>query len=71
VLGAPGDFLNSGNVNGIAAVQLVLLNNEYKTSDGLVGKRVRATGTPFKAITGHHHSKVLLIVKTLSPEPRH
>ena len=65
LVGTLGDELNSEDVAGVSAVQLVLTHNEYVTHARLVGKRVMATGTFFRAHTGHHHTPVLLTVTSL------
>lgn len=57
--------LNSAH-QGIRVVQLVVEPNIYKEDAALVCKRVVATGTLFGAISGHHHTPVLLSVKTLA-----
>jgi hypothetical protein len=51
----------------VRLVQLVVDREAYKKYRRLVGKRVIATGTLFASITGHHHTPVLLTVKTLEP----
>src|SRR5215472_6654357 len=52
---------------GIRRIQLVFLDqSSYKTYSKLLGKRVVATGTLFGEHTGHHHTPVLLTVKTLA-----
>jgi hypothetical protein len=43
-----------------------LAPDAYAAYKELVGKRVVASGTLFGAITGHHHTPVLLTVRTLS-----
>ncbi len=68
VKGTPGDVLNGEDVIGVKLLQLVLTHGEYKTHDRLVGEKVKATGTLFAAFTGHHHTPVLLQVRTLEPE---
>jgi Domain of unknown function (DUF4431) len=50
----------------IQSVQLVFLDpGYYKRDKNLAGKRVVATGTLFGAISGHHHTPVLLTVASL------
>ncbi len=49
----------------IRAIQLVVEPEVYKTHVELIGKYVLVTGTLFGAISGHHHTPVLLSVKTL------
>jgi hypothetical protein len=51
----------------VRLVQLVVNKEAYKRYRKLVGKRVIATGMLFASITGHHHTPVLLTVKTLEP----
>ena len=50
---------------GVTAIQLVLEPEAYKTYKPMVGREVVATGTLFGAHTGHHHTPVLLTVKTI------
>jgi hypothetical protein len=51
---------------GVGSIQLVLSPDAYAAYKELVGKRVVVSGTLFGATTGHHHSPVLLTVRTLS-----
>ena len=46
---------------GVSAVQLILT----KYDKTLVGRKVVATGTLFRAHTGHHHTKVVLTVSSI------
>lgn len=50
----------------VATVQLVVDPLTYKSDSKLLGKRVVATGKLFGAITGHHHTPVVLNVTTLA-----
>lgn len=50
------------NVN---AIQVVIDREESETKAELVGKRVTAVGTLFSAITAHHHTPVVMMVKKL------
>ena len=54
----------------IREVQLVLESAMYKTYSGLIGRRVVAQGTLFGAHTGHHHTPVLLTVKSIEAAGR-
>lgn len=49
----------------IRHIQLVLKTSEYEQYKTLVGRRVTATGTLSGKLTGHHHTPVLLTVRTL------
>ncbi len=50
----------------VRKVQLVMINDGmYHSHSPLLGKKVVAIGTLFGAHTGHHHTSVLLIVKSL------
>jgi hypothetical protein len=51
---------------GVGSIQLVLSPDAYAAYKELVGKRVVVSGTLFGAVTGHHHTPVLLTVRTLS-----
>jgi hypothetical protein len=50
----------------ISMVQLVVGPEVYKRQANLVGKHVVSSGTLFGAISGHHHTPVLLSAKTLA-----
>ena len=41
-------------------IQLLLSDEQYARYKGLLGKRVAVSGRLFHAITGHHHTNVLL-----------
>jgi hypothetical protein len=49
----------------IIEVQLILDPTAYKTDKGLMGRDVIVSGTLFGAHTGHHHTPVLLTVKSI------
>jgi len=49
----------------VQKIQLVVDPSVYKTQKYLVGKLVTVSGTLFGAHTGHHHTPVLLTVKSL------
>jgi len=67
VRGTPGDDLNRADVANVSTVQLILLHDEYKTQAHLMGQSVKVTGTLSTAITGHHHTPVVLQVTTIEP----
>jgi Domain of unknown function (DUF4431) len=67
VRGIPGDDRNRADVANVSTVQLILLHDEYKTHTRLMGHSVKATGTLSTAITGHHHTPVVLEVTKLEP----
>jgi len=50
----------------IKEIQLVLQPEQYTQHSALVGKKVVATGTLFGKRTAHHHTPVLLTVRTLA-----
>jgi hypothetical protein len=62
VRGTPADDLNRADVANVATVQLILLHDEYKTHARMIGRSVKVTGTLSTAITGHHHTPVVLEV---------
>lgn len=64
----PPDELNSPE-RDVSQIQLVLKREHYERFAQLVGRRARAAGTLFHAISGHHHTSVLLTVDALSPAP--
>src|SRR5215831_7668862 len=51
--------------SGIHEIQLVLQPEQYQQRKGMVGRKVLATGTLFGEHTGHHHTPVILAVRTL------
>jgi hypothetical protein len=65
VSGTPGDAHDAADVTGVSAVQLIVRHGEYTASADLIGHRVRVTGTLSAAITGHHHTPVVLDVRRL------
>jgi len=61
----PADLVDEAKTN-IHRIQLVFISEEaYVTYRRLLGKRVVATGTLYGSFTGHHHTPVLLRVKSL------
>ena len=56
--------------SGIHEIQLVLQPEQYQRHKGMVGRKVLATGTLFGEHTGHHHTPVLLTVRTLEEPPK-
>lgn len=51
--------------SGIHSIQLVVKPEQYQRHKGMVGRKVVVTGTLFGEITGHHHTPMLLTVRTL------
>lgn len=64
----PPDELNARE-EGVSQVQLSLRAEQYSEFERFVGERARATGTLTHAISGHHHTPVLLFVRALAPAP--
>lgn len=56
--------------SGIHEIQLVIQPEQYQQHKGMVGRKVLATGTLFGEHTGHHHTPVLLTVRTLNEPPK-
>ena len=56
-----GDDVNAAK-SGIRRIQLVLDEQGYARLRPLLGKRITLRGTLFGAITGHHHTPILLTV---------
>ena len=54
----------------VREIQLVLESAMYKTYSGLIGRHVVTQGTLFGAHTGHHHTPVLLTVKSIESADR-
>jgi len=58
-------------VSNVRVIRLVVKSESAKEKARLVGKHVTAKGTLFGAISGHHHTPVLLTVSALTErEPR-
>ncbi len=57
--------LNRDDQSGIQNVQLIFLEALPRDLGSLLGKRVILMGTLTTAISGHHHTPVLLIVSRL------
>ena len=55
---------------GVREIQLVLQPQQYAQYKAPVGKKIVATGTLFGEHTGHHHTSVLLKVRTLKETSR-
>ena len=59
VVAADSDQFNETEYNA-RRMHLVLQPQQYKQYEKLLNRKVVVTGTLFHAITGHHHTKVLL-----------
>ena len=66
VTAVEGDDINVKRAR-VTDVQLVLEPEMFKMYRGLVGKKVRATGTLFGQHTAHHFTPVLLDVAEMEP----
>lgn len=65
--GLSGNVAEEGHAR-VRRIQLVFSDgDEYAKYRSLVGRQVQATGELFGALTGHHHTDVLLTVKELAP----
>lgn len=64
VEGTAGDDTNVPE-KGVRRVQLVLTEGQYSACGSLIGKKVTVSGTLFHAITGHHHTSVLMSVQAM------
>lgn len=64
--GANGDDTNVSE-RGVRRLQLVLSRDQYAAYGSLLGMKVRVCGTLFHAITGHHHTSVLITVSRIEP----
>lgn len=67
VQGDPNSELNSETVTNIGHVQLVIYTGVAAGYSRYFGRNVEVTGSLMKSFSGHHHTDVLLIVKTLKP----
>ena len=67
VKGNPEDELNSETEKNVGDLHLVIHGGEYVRYRRFVTKQVVAEGTLFHAITGHHHTKVLMEVINIKP----
>ncbi len=66
VRGDPNSDLNSESVEGVKQVQLAIKPGiAYKQ---FVGKHVKAKGTLFHSITGHHYTRVLMDMLEIKEE---
>ena len=65
VAGVPSNHLDAQEAADVIRIQLVLLPAQYASQNGLVGRKVQATGTLFTRQNGHHHTAVLLNVAKL------
>jgi hypothetical protein len=66
VKGGEENSLYNSPESNIRKVQLVLSSNQYKTYQTMENKNVIVTGQLFHSHTGHHHTPVLLTVKTMT-----
>jgi len=53
--------------SGVSALQILI--RDYKRYRPLLGKQVKITGTLFSAITGHHHTPVLIDAREIEKAP--
>jgi len=71
LLDSPIDVIATGNdpidqtERRITRLTLVVFDFKKNPVEPLIGKRVRVEGTLFHAHTGHHHTKVLIIVSSI------
>jgi hypothetical protein len=68
---ATDDSLINYTENKVRRVQLVWDSQQYQKYRGLLHYPVIITGTLFHAISGHHHTPVLLMVLRLRAKPPH
>ena len=61
----PNDSILNDSQKEVRSIQLVLQPSMYSEYKNLLGKEVVARGTLFSAITGHHHTPVLLTVSSI------
>lgn len=51
----------------LTEIQLILTAEQFRADRGLVGRRVHASGIFMSALSGHHHTAVLLRDARLAP----
>ena len=68
VQGDPRSQTNSETESGVKSLQLMGI--DYKKARRLLGKPVVAEGTLMHSETGHHHTAVLLQVKSLAKQAK-
>jgi len=56
--------------DAVREIQLVLQPEQYVQHKQLIGRKVIATGTLFGEHTAHHHTPVLLTIRTLEEAPK-
>ena len=61
------DSINDETEEGITELQLNLDADQYAKYKKLVGKHAKVTGTLYHSINGHHHTTVLITVKSIEP----
>ncbi len=67
VQGDPKDEFNSETEKNVKSLQL--MDVDYKKDRGLLGKSVVVKGTLMHSYTGHHHTPVLVQVKSIEKAP--
>jgi hypothetical protein len=67
VQGNPKDDINSETEKDIKSMQLMI--TDYKKYRPLLGKNVAVKGKLMHSHTGHHHTKVLLQVESMTATP--
>lgn len=65
-LSDPNDRFNEPK-SSVTTLQILV--KDYKTSKPLLNKRVKITGTLFSAVTGHHHTDVLIDAQKIEAAP--
>jgi hypothetical protein len=66
VKSGPDHVLNNEEEENQSKLQLVILDESlWPKIHILIGKKVKVTGTLFHAITGHHKTPVLMILKKI------
>jgi hypothetical protein len=66
VRGDPTSDLNSETEDNVTSIQLIIW--DYKKFKHLLGKNVVAKGKLMHAISGHHHTSVLLQLESMKAE---
>lgn len=69
VQGDPKGGGNTESFSDVQRIQVVILDQDNRMLWRMIGQHVALEGTLFQAVTGHHHTRVLMTVKSFRPDP--